>query len=84
MKDGQGLSAVWGTHSDLPRRSRQGCNFSLTERQKPPHDTFPRELTHLNGVDLLLLVRDAVFWDVSGDFLRFRHRTSPLVVIKLL
>ena len=31
------------------------------------------------AVDLLLLVRDTVFWDVSGDFLRFRQRTDPLV-----
>ena len=31
----------------------------------------------------LLLIRDAVFWDVSSDFLRFRQRTDPLVVIKL-
>ena len=28
MKDGQGPSTTWGTHSDLPHRSRQGCNFS--------------------------------------------------------
>ena len=78
MKDGQGLSAARGTHSDLPHRGRQGCNFSLTERQKPPRDTFPQELLHLDGpnflgVDLQLLERDAVFWDVSSDFLRFRQ-----------
>ena len=35
------------------------------------------------GIDLLLIVRDAVFWDVSRDFLRFRQRTDPLVVIEL-
>ena len=89
MKDGQGLGAAWGTHSDLPYRARQGCNFSLAERQKPPRDVFPQELSYLSGpnsfgVDLLLLIRDAVFWDVNGDFLRFRQRTDPLVVIELL
>ena len=36
MEDGQGLGATWSAHSDLPRRSRQGCNFSFTERQEPP------------------------------------------------
>ena len=35
------------------------------------------------GVDLLLLVRDAVFWGVSSDFLRFRQSTDPLAVIEL-
>ena len=36
------------------------------------------------GVGLLLLVRDAVFWDVSSDFVHFRQRTDPPVVIELL
>ena len=37
------------THSDLSHRSRQGCCFSLTERQKSPRDVFPQEPFHLNG-----------------------------------
>ena len=31
MKDGESLSTALGTNSDLPHRSREGCNFSLTE-----------------------------------------------------
>ena len=62
--------AVRCANSDLPHRSRQGCNFSLTERQKSPRDILPQKLTNLNGtnflgVDLFLLVRDTVSWDVS-------------------
>ena len=88
-KDGHGLGAAWGANSDLPHRSHQGCNFSLTEHQKSPRDLFPQELSNLNGpnfcgVDLLLLIRDDVFQDLSGDFFRFRQRTDPLVVIELL
>ena len=67
MENGQGLSATWSANSDLPHRSRQGCNFSLTECQESPRDVFPQELFHLNGpnflgVDVFLLIRDAVFW----------------------
>ena len=36
------------------------------------------------GVDVLLILRDAVFWDVSSDNLRFRQRADPLVVVGLL
>ena len=53
MKDGQGLSANWGTNSDLPHRSRQGCNFSLTECHESPRDVFPQELSDLNGPNFL-------------------------------
>ena len=86
MEDGQGLSATWSAHSDLPHRSRQGCYFSLTECQKSRRDEFPPELSHLNGpnfleVNVLLVIRDAVFWDVSSGFLRFRQRANPLVVV---
>ena len=28
--------------------------------------------------------RDAVFWDVSSDFFRFRQRADPLVIVELL
>ena len=39
------------------------------------HTFFPQELSHLNGpnflgVNVLLVVRDAVFWDLSRDVLR--------------
>ena len=89
MEGGQGLSATWSAHSDLPHRCRAGCNSSLTECQKSPRDVFLQELSHLNGpnffgVNILPIMRDAVFWDVSGDFLRIRQRTDPLVVIELL
>ena len=33
---------------------------------------------------LLLLIQDAILWDVGGDFLRFCQRAGPLVVIELL
>ena len=72
----KGLNATWSTHSDLPHRSRQGCNFSLTECQESPQDVF-------SARELLLLMRDAVFWGVSSDFLRFRQSTDPLAVIEL-
>ena len=36
-------------NSDLPHRSRQGCNFSLTESRKPSRDVLSQELSHLNG-----------------------------------
>ena len=80
---------AWGTHSDLPHRSRPGCNFSFTERQQTPRHVFPQELSHLNGTNFLevnvsLVVLDAVFWDVSSDFLRFCQRADPLVVVTLL
>ena len=49
---------------------------------------LPQELPHLNGpnlfgVGLMLLVHDAVFWDVTSDFLRYRQRANPLLVIEL-
>ena len=87
MEDGQG--AAWSGHSDLPHRCREGCNFSLTECQQSPRDVFLQELSHLNGsnfffgVNLLLIIHDAVFWDVVGDFLRFRQRAISLVVVEL-
>ena len=88
MNDGQGLNAAWGANSELPHGSRQGCNFSVTECQESPRHVFPQELSHLNGpnflaVDVLLVIRDAVFWDVSSDFMRFRQRADPLVVVEL-
>ena len=89
MKDGQGLSATWSTNSNLPHRSREGGDLSFTEGQESPRHVFPQELSHLNGpnflaVNVLLIIRDAIFWDVSRGFLRFRQRADPLVVVKLL
>ena len=51
--------------------------------------SFPQELSRLGGpsflgVSVLLVIRDAVFWDVSRDFLRFRQRANALVVVELL
>ena len=80
MENGQGFSATWSTNSDLPHRSRQGCNFSLTEGR----ETFPQELSHLNEPKFLRVTRDAIFWDVSRDFLHFRQQANPLVVVELL
>ena len=67
----------------------EGCNFSFTERQMSPRDVFLQEFSHPQGpnflgVNVLLVTRDAIFWDVSRDFLRFRQRVDPLVVIELL
>ena len=50
---------------------------------------FPLEFTHLYGtnflgVHVLLVVCDAVLWDVSCYFLSFCQRADPLVIIKLL
>ena len=87
MKEANASAPPGGTHSDLPHRSRQGCNFSLAEHQKSPRDILLQELYHLNGpncfrVDVLLVVRDAILWDVSRDFLRFRQRADPLVIVE--
>ena len=73
VKDGESLGTTLG------------CNFSSTECQKSPRDICPQELLHLNGpnflgVNVLLVKRDAVFWDVSSDFLRFRQLTDPVVI----
>ena len=53
MKDGKSLGATFGTHSNLPHQSRQGCNFSLTEGEKSPRDILPKELPDLNGPNFL-------------------------------
>ena len=63
--------------------------ISLTECQESPRDVFPQELSNLNGpnflgVNVLLVRRDALFWDVSRDFLRFRQRANPLVIVAML
>ena len=83
----KGLSATVGSNSALPHRCREGCNFSFTERLKSPRDALPQELAHLDGpnflgIKLLLVIHDAVFWDVGGDFLSFRQRTDPLLIIE--
>ena len=49
MKDGQGLSAAWGTHSDLPHRCRQGCNFSSLSAKSRRETYFRKNSSHLNG-----------------------------------
>ena len=71
MKDGKGLGATLGPNSDLPHRCREGCNFSFT-------DAWGVVVRHIS-INVLLNIHDAVFWDVGGDFLRFRKRADPLV-----
>ena len=49
---------------------------------------FRKDSRHLNGpnfflVNRLLDIQDAVFRDVRCDFLRFRQRTDPLIIIEL-
>ena len=61
------------TNSDLPHRCREGCNFSFAERQKSSREVFSQELSRLSGpnffgINLLLILHDAVFWDVRGKF----------------
>ena len=78
--------ATWSANSDLPHRGREGGDLSFTEGQESPRDVFPQELSHLNGpnflgVNVLLVIRDVS--DVSSDFLRFRQRADPLVVVEL-
>ena len=74
MENGRG--ATCSANSDL-------C---FTKGEESPRDVFPQEVSHLNGpyflgVNVLLVRRVAVFWDVSCDFLRFRERANPLVVV---
>ena len=88
MKDGESVSAALGTTSELAHRCRESCDFSFTEREQPPRDILPQEFSQLNApnfyrVNRLLVTQDAVFWDVRCDFLRFRYRTDPLVIIEL-
>ena len=50
----------------------------LTECQESPRDVFPQEVSHLNGpnflgVNVLLVIHDAILWDVSRDFSFLRH-----------
>ena len=79
MKDGEDLSAALGANSELPLAVvRAAISPSLSARS-----------LHLNGpnffrVDRLLVIQDAVFWDVRCDFLYFRQRSDPLAVVELL
>ena len=64
---------------EYPLRSAASKSSRLSAKSR--RDVIPQELLHLNGpnflgTDLLLFTRDAVFWDVSSDFLRFRKRTD--------
>ena len=50
-------------------------------------DTLSQILHHLDGSDLFrtgctLVVSDAFFLDICGDFLRFCERSNPLVIVK--
>ena len=88
MRVGESLSAALGANSELPHRCRESCNFSFAEREEPPRDTLLQEFSHSNGpnfyrVNRLLVIHDAVFWDVGGDFLRFRQRPDALIIIEL-
>ena len=40
--------------------------------------------TSFGSTASLLVTHDAVFHDVGGDFLRFRERSDPLVIIELI
>ena len=35
------------------------------------------------GINVLLILHDAVFWNVGGNLLRFRQRTDPLIIVEL-
>ena len=89
VENGEGFGTTLGSNSELSHCCREISNFTFTEREEPPRDVFPQEFAHLVGPDLfridsLLVVHDTVFQDVDGDFLRFRQRSDPLVIIKLL
>ena len=77
-----------GAHSDLPHRCLEDCNFTLTECQESPRDVFPQELSHLDGpnffgVDVLLIIHDAIFWDISCVLSRKRHSSGRSPVAHL-
>ena len=87
MKDGESLSIALGSNSELPHCCRESCDFTLTEREELPRDVVPQEFVHLNGPDFfrvngLFVVHERAFWNVGGDFLRFRQRSDPLAIIK--
>ena len=90
MKDGQGLSATLGTNSDLPHRCREGCNFSVTECSKVAARrisarTVPPGWAELSwGQRLADHTMTLSSGTVSRDFLRFRQRAYPLVIVELL
>ena len=89
MEDGQAPSAAWGT-TPICRIEVVKASISPSLSAKSRRETYFRKDSHIYkgrtfwGVDLLLVIQDAVFWDVGGDFLRFCQRTDPLVVIELL
>ena len=89
VKDNKSLGTTLGSNSELPDCCRESCNFSFAERQKSvvrhtSARTLPFEWVELFSVDLLLVIRDAVFWNVRFDFLRFHQRTDPIIMIVLL
>ena len=62
------------------------CDFSFAERRSRRETYFRKNSSHLNWpnffrVDLVLTIHDAVFWDVRGNFLCFRQRSDPLIII---
>ena len=89
MKDGQGLRAP-GIPTPICRIEVVKAATSPSLSAKSHREThFLKKLFHLNGpdlfgVNLLPLVRDEVFCNVSCDFLHFRQQTDPLIVIELL
>ena len=74
MEDGQGLSATWSAHSDLPHRSREGCDHSLTECHKSARDhsladnlTGGSEATHVLLRPCSLIARRAKLYRPPGN-----------------
>ena len=69
------LQLLLAANTELSYCCCEGCDFTLTERSESPGDRF-QKLPNLDGSDLLrvnftLVVRDALFWDICDDFLRF-------------
>ena len=87
MKDGESLGTALGSNSELPHCCRESCNFTFTEREEPPRDVFQQEFairmgrTFFGSIACWSYVH---FRNVGGDFLRFRQRSNPLIIVELL
>ena len=79
----------WGpTQSCRIAVVRAAISLSLSERSRP--ETYFRKNSPICmgrtffWVDIVLVTHDSVFRDVGGDFMRFRQRSDPLIIIELL
>ena len=79
MEDGESLSTALGTNSCI---AVVRASISSSLRAKSRRETYFRKYLP-NGpnffrADLVIIVHDAVIWNVGVDFLRFHQRSDPL------